>query len=243
MKRLHANGGPQRVVAQLSSYVATIAVCSGDPGTARRWWRRARSAAVAAGDSHLIAYVTSRQAVQGLYGVYSPQHVVMLADEALRATTVPCTGRVVGLAARSQALAMLGREKAANEGLATLERTFEKLPRDIAREKLSALGWPEERLHHVRSYCGMYGGTPASGEVAREEALRLYADADWRGPAQIKLHRAASEADAQDAVTTLSGLSEAQRNDMFVRMVATRALVSCESRGTAGTSELREALA
>jgi transcriptional regulator with XRE-family HTH domain len=240
LKRLHANGGPQRVVAQLSSYVATIAVVGGDSRTARRWWRRARSSALAAGDSHLYAFVTSRQALEGLYGAYSPQHVVMLADEALSATKAPCIGRIKSLSARSQALAMLGREKATNESLALLERTFEKLPRDITRERLSALGWPEERLHNARSYCAMFVG---GGEAARDEALRLYAGADWRGPAQIRLHRAASEADAKEAVATLSGLSDAQRSDRFVRLIAARALASCESRKVAGTAELREALA
>ena len=113
------------------------------------------------------------------------------------------------------------------------------MPRDITRERLSALGWSEERLHNTRSYCGMFIG---GGEAARDEALRLYAEADWRGPAQIRLHRAASEADAKDAVATLSGLSDAQRSDRFVRLIATRALASCESRGVA-TAELREALA
>jgi transcriptional regulator with XRE-family HTH domain len=242
LKRLSANGGPQRVFAQLSSYVAAIAMSNADVPLARRWWRRARSAAVASGDDHVYAYVTGRQAVQGLYGAYSPRHVVVLADEALSATKAPCAGRMAAIGAKAQALAMLGREKAANESLAVLERTFEKLPRDITRENLSALGWPEERLHHVRSYCAMYSAT-AAGEAARDEALRLYADIAWRGPAQIKLHRAASEVDGQDAVATLSGLSETQRGDRFVRMIAKRALESCEAREVAGTAELREILA
>jgi transcriptional regulator with XRE-family HTH domain len=239
LKRLHANGGPQRVVAQLSSYVANIAMTNGDVPLARRWWRRARSAAVASGDSHLVSYVTGRQALQGLYGAYSPRHVVALADEALSATTAPCTGRATALGAKAQALAILGRKRATGDTLATLERTFEKLPRDITREKLSTLGWPEETLHHTRSYCGMFVG---GGDAARDEALRLYIDADWRGPAQIRLHRATSEADAKDAVATLSGLSETQRADRFVRMIAARALASCEAHGVA-TGELREALA
>lgn len=239
LKRLHENGGPQRVVAQLSSYVAAIAVTTGDTALARRWWRRARGAAVASGDSHLISFVTGRQALQGLYGAYAPQHVVVLANEALRATEAPCTGRASALGAKSQALAVLGRQRAASDTLAALERTFEKLPREITRERLSALGWSEERLHHTRSYCGMFIG---GGEAARDDALNLYAEADWRGPAQVKLHRAASEADAQDAVATLSALSETQRRDRFVRMIAKRALESCESRKVAGASELREAL-
>jgi transcriptional regulator with XRE-family HTH domain len=243
LKRLHANGGPQRVVAQLSSHVAAIAVSDGDTAMARRWWRRARSSAIVAGDSQLVAHVTSRQAVQGLYGAYSPGQVVVLADEALRATSAPCAGRMSALNAKAQALAMLGREKAANETLTTLERTFEKLPHDVTRDKLSALGWAEDRLHHGRSYCAMYSASPASGEAARDEALRLIAEPDWRSRAQIKLHRAASEADARDALATLSDLTEAQRRDRFVRMIAAHALVSCEARDAGGAAELREALA
>jgi transcriptional regulator with XRE-family HTH domain len=240
LKRLHANHGPQRVVAQLSSHVAAIAVSAGDTDTARRWWRRAHSAAVMEGDNQLIAYVTGRQAVQGLYGAYSPTQVVALADRALQATSAPCTGCMKALGAKAQALAILDQEKAANEVQRTLERTFEHLPRHITRDKLSALGWSEDRMHHVRSYCAMYG--TGSGEPARSEALRLIADTDWRSRAQLSLHRSASEADAQDAVATLSGLTEAQRKDRFVRMIASRVLVVCESRGVDST-ELREVLA
>ena len=240
LKRLHANGGPQRVIAQLSSYVAAIATSNGDTGLTSRWSRRARSSAVAAGDNHLYAYVTSSQAIQGLYGRLSPGHVIVLADEALGATRAPCTGRMKALGAKAQALAMLGRDRAASDALAELERTFETLPRDLTREKLSALGWPEECLHHTRSYCAMYGAVP--GEAARAEALRLYADAVWRGPAQIRLHRAASEADAPEAVATLTALSATQRSDRFVRQIAMRALESCESRKVSGAVQLREIL-
>jgi transcriptional regulator with XRE-family HTH domain len=241
LKRLHANGGPQRTVAQLSSYVATIAIGNGDPVLARRWWRRSRAAAAMAGDRHLIAFVVSRQAIQGLYGAYSPQHVVMLADEALGATNTPCIGRVNALGVKAQAQAMLGRQRPTGDALAALEQTFNRLPSDITRDKLSALGWPEERLHHVRSYCAMYGS--ALGETAREEALRLYSKAAWVGPAQVKLHRAASEADPQDAVATLTGLSEVQQQNRFVRTIARQALAACEARNAAGTAELRAVLA
>jgi hypothetical protein len=240
LKRLHANGGPQRVVAQLASHAATIAMTNGDAGLARRWWHRARASAHAAGDSHLVAYVMGCQAVQGLYGAYSPRHVVILADEALSATNTPCTGRVKALGAKAQALAMLGRQRPTSEALAALEHTFNRLPRDITADKLSALGWPEECLHHTRSYCAMYGA--ATGDAAREEALRLYADARWLSRAQIKLHRAASEADPQDAVATLTELSDGQRSDRFVQMIAARALAACEARKVAGVAELRDVL-
>jgi hypothetical protein len=240
LKRLHVNGGPQRTVAQLSNYVAGIAIGTGDTALARRWWRRSRAAAVAAGDSRLIAFVASRQAIQGLYGAYSPQHVVILADEALAATRSPCTGRVKAQAAKAQALAMLGRQRPTSDALGALEKMFNRLPSDVTRDKLSEAGWPEERLHHVRSYCGMFVG---GGETAREEALRLYAEAAWRGPVQVKLHRAASEADPQDAIAALTRLSEVQQQNRFVRTIARQALASCEAHNAAGTAELREVLA
>ena len=244
LKRLQARGGPQHVVAQLSSHVGAIAVSVGDPGTARRWWRRARSSASVSGDSHLVAFVSGREAVQGLYGAWSPGQVVTLADRALRATGAPCTGRAKALVAKAQALAMLGREREAGEVLTSLERTFSRLPRDVTHEKLSSLGWPEEKLHLAVSFCAMYGvnhGT-GSGQEARELALRLTPEAKWRRRAQLKLHRSASEADAQDAVATLSDLSEAQRRDRFVRLTAQRALASCEAAG-ADVSDLRDVLA
>lgn len=88
----------------------------------------------------------------------------------------------------------------------------------------------------------MYGGE--GGESAREDALRLYETADWRGPGQIKLHRAASEVDANDAVATLSHLSEAQRSDRFVRRTAMHVLDRADGTGAvAGVPELRELLA
>jgi hypothetical protein len=242
LKRLEAAGGPQRTIALLSSYVAAIAVSSGNTTMAKRWWRRARMATTGAADPHLTAYVTGKQAVQGLYGAYRPAQVVMVADDALGATSAPCTGHMEALGAKAQALAMLGRERQASDALRALERTFEQLPRDITREKLSMLGWPEECLHHTRSYCAMYGGE--GGEAARHDALRLYETADWRGPAQVKLHRAASTADARDAVAILVRLSDTQRSDRFVRSIAVHVLHRVDEAGsTAGADELRELLA
>lgn len=212
---------PPRTAALLNSYVAAIAISGGDPVKARRLWTRARGAAgVRAADPQLAAYVGGKQAVQGLYGAYSPAQVIILADDALGATRQPCTGRMEALCAKGQALAMLKRVRQARECYGDLEREFERLPRDVTREKLSALGFAEERMHNSRSFAGMFIG---GGEPAREEALRLYAAADWRGAAQVRLHRAATDQDAAYAEEVLSGLSESQRSDRRVRLIAQRA--------------------
>lgn len=233
LKNLHAN---KRVVAQLASYVASIAVTSGDANMAKRWWRRARSAAVASGDSHLLAFVASRQAVQGVHGVYTPAQVLMLADDALNATSAPCTGRMHALSARAQAMALLGREKQARSAMHDVARAFERLPRDVTRDRISATGWPEDRLHFCASFVGSCSGQPY------EDAAKLYSPAVWRGLAQIKLHRAAAETDPHEAINVLAGLTDAQRTDRFVRQTARRVIDACEARG-AQTSQLREALA
>jgi transcriptional regulator with XRE-family HTH domain len=234
LRRLHAYDGPQRVIAQLSSFAAGIAVSIDEQDKARSWWRHARQAARSAGDTHLQSYVASKQAGQALYGACSPRQVLVLADDALSVTQAPCAGRMFALSAKAQAHAMLAQPTPATETLRLMERTFERLPRDITREKLSALGWSEEKLHHTRSYCSMYG--VEGGEAAREQALRLYDAAAWRGAAQVKLHRAATEKDPHYAVDVLRNLSDPQRTDQFVRRIAFNVLERTDD------AELREVL-
>jgi hypothetical protein len=153
------------------------------------------------------------------------------------------------LAARAQALAMLRRKRDAREGLTALERTFERLPHELRHERISSLGWSEQRLHHVRSYCGMFVG---GGEQARENALALYDDVMWRDPAQVNLHRATSmiasgdvREGAQHATAILAPLSDAQRSDRFVHKLAVRTLATVpdKARTEPAVAELREALA
>lgn len=232
LKRLRTD---HRVVAQLGSYVAAIAVSSGDPVLARRWWRRSRAAAVASGDSHLLAYVAGRQAMQGVHGVYSPAQIVLLANDALAATAAPCTGRMHALGARVQAQALLGRQKQARAALHDLERAFERLPRDITRERATALGWPEDRLHYWASFVGSCFGTPY-------DATGLYPSVMWSSYAEVQLHLAAAEVDPAHAVAVLSKLGDAQRPNQFVQLTARRVLDTCERRG-ARVAELREVLA
>lgn len=242
LKRLRATGGPQRTIAQLSSHVAMIAVSSGDVELARRWWRRAQVAANASGDTQLRANVMGLHAVEGVFGMHAPGRVLALANTALAITDAPCIGRQRALSARVRALALQGRKRETRNALTALEEGFERLPRAVTREKVGVDGWAEETLHNVKSFAGAFAGIDG-GEAAREEALRLYSTALWRGPSQVKLHRAIDETDAQMALDALAPLTDAQRNDRLVRLVGLKALDACASRKVAGTAELREALA
>ena len=96
-------------------------------------------------------------------------------------------------------------------------------------------------MHNVTSFGGAFAGIGA--EASREAALRLYSSALWRGPTQVKLHRSLAEADAGMALEALGPLTDAQRKDRFVRLVALKVLSASESRNAAQTAELREALA
>jgi transcriptional regulator with XRE-family HTH domain len=241
LKRLEANGGPQRAIAQLSSHVAMIMVSVGSAEQARQWWRKAQVAAGASGDTALRAGIMGHHAVEGVFGLHSPNRILALADQALAITDTPCIGRIRALSARVRALALQGRAKETRNALTELEAEFERLPRSVTSEKIAVNGWSEEMLHNVTSFAGAFASIDG-GEAARTEALRLYSSALWRGPTQVRLHRAMDEVDALMALEALSPLTEAQRKDRLVRLVALKALSVCESHDVAGTGELREVL-
>lgn len=174
--------------------------------------------------------------------MYSPGRVVALSEQALAITSAPCIGRVHAWGARARALALLGRKRETRDAIRGLEGTYERLPRDITREKLSDLGFPEERLHNIVSFAGAFADV-GGGESARDEALRLYSSALWRGPTQVRLHRAIAERDAQVALDALVPLSDAQRQDRFVRLMGLKVLDVCDAKRDGGVATLREVLA
>jgi hypothetical protein len=237
---MQSNGGPQRAVALLSAYVAMIAASGGEAALSHRWWMRAQAAAGACGDSHVAAFVAGQRAVHALYADRDPARALTLSEHALALTRAPCAGRMHALKAIVQASAVTGRQRAAREALAALEKTFERLPRHITREKGTVSGWAEDRLHHTHSYAAAFCGI-GGGEAAREAALALYAPATWRLPAQVRLHQAAAEVDPEHAIGVLAELSQAQRADRSIRLPALQALSECRARG-ADVRELREAL-
>ncbi|MGH2941728.1 MAG: helix-turn-helix domain-containing protein [Solirubrobacteraceae bacterium] len=240
LKRLDANGGPQRTIAQLSSYVAMIQVSSGSAEQARKWWRRAQVAANASGDPVLRAGIMGHHAVEGVFGLHSPNRVLALTDQALALTETPCIGRIRAFSGRVRALALQGRTKETRNALTALEAEFERLPRAITSEKIGVDGWSEAMLHNVTSFAGAFAGIGA--EASREAALRLYSSALWRGPTQVKLHRSLAEADARMALEALGPLTDAQRKDRLVRLIALKVLSASEHRNVAGTDELRAVL-
>jgi hypothetical protein len=71
-----------------------------------------------------------------------------------------------------------------------VEVAFERLPRDITREKLSSLGWPEERLHHVASFVGAFGGGDGGPRARRPcGSTRRPSASGWRYGLGSKMYR------------------------------------------------------
>jgi len=87
------------------------------------------------------------------------------------------------------------------------------------------------------------------GEAARERALKIYPAQTWRGPTQIRLHRAASliaEGDVSEgakyATRVLAPLSADRRSDRFVGAITERTLAVVPARAyeRPAVADLRE---
>lgn len=241
-----------RITGQLSVLTAELAVAAGRPQVARQWWRRARQAARASGDTQLLAFACGRQAVLGLYGGSTPTQVLAIAEEGRAATTTPCAGAVSALAGRAQALAVLGRDRPARAALADVAAMFERLPPDVLGERVSAWGWSEQKLRHTESYVYLHLGDTPRGEPARERALALYPAGTWKRPAMVRLHRATSliadghvTEGARYATEVLAPLRPEQRSDRLVGAIADRALAAVpeRARDLPAVAEVRELLA
>jgi tetratricopeptide (TPR) repeat protein len=240
-----------RVAGQLAALTAMTFVNMGQPQTARRWWRTARRATNSSADPELAALVRGRQAVLALYGGYTPEQVLALADEAI-AINVPCTGVAGGLAARAQALAIMGKAEAARQTVTTLTAMFDRLPDAARSERASVYAWSEQRLRHVQSYVHTRLGETQKAAKAQERALALYPATNYQGRTQIHLHRAAclimdghvSEG-VRYATDVLAALPAEYRKDGLIQGCAHAALAAVphSDRSLASVSEYRELLA
>jgi len=177
--------------------------------------------------------------------------VLTLADEAV-AVGSPCTGVVSGLAARAQALAMVRNAEGALEALAALVAMFDRLPEATRTERAPQFGWSEQKLRHTENYVHTHLGTTKKAAKAQQQALALYPPSNYRGPAQVHLHRAAclimdghvSEG-VRYATAVVAALPAEHQSDGLVQGSARAALavVPSEDRALAPVAEYRDLLA
>ncbi|GAA3550264.1 hypothetical protein GCM10022419_033140 [Nonomuraea rosea] len=223
----------QRINAQLLCLLARALGSAGHPRESRGWWNKAREAAEFSGDGQLLAYILSKQAVQGLYEHRPVPVLLNNADEALAAAEgVPCAGATMALAVQAQVRAMQGNRDGSLVALREQAQVFKLLPSSVRDDHDSAFGWPEERLMHTRSFATIYGSNMPNDDEAQRAALASYPESNARGRAQLRLHRALHHVRSGDIVAGLDlardAVAELPEHDrtIFVRFDAEAVLTA-----------------
>lgn len=174
----------QGIGAVLTGLSAVSLAGAGCWTDAERYWRIAERAARLSGDQLIRSLVVSDRAVFSIYMPgNSPAEILRLADDALSWTKRSTSKGAAGaLAARAQILSLVGDRMAAYSALSELESVFERLDG----------GWPEARIHHVRSFVYSHVGTLRESLAAQDQALASYPSPKSPGSVQIQMHRARS---------------------------------------------------
>jgi len=220
--------------ANLAALTAIALVTMRQYDAAGRWWRTAARAAAEVGDAALQTRVSGKQAVMALYSA-PLDRVLALADRTLAFSKGrPSAGVLAGEAARTQALARLGRDGEALEALSRLADLYDGYGGDTAHTQW---GWTEQRLRFVTSEVHAFGGRTRETAIARGQALRLYPSTSWAAPAQVEAHMSIAHIRAGDVdggmahlLRTLDQLRPWQRADAFVARSAGYAVGSIDKR-------------
>jgi hypothetical protein len=200
--------------ALLAALLAMTLANMGNLVHAKRWWRTARTIAQKSSDTETITWIRAREVVRALYENRPLGSILQLAESTTREMSNPSIVTQLELVSgTAQALSVAGRKTDALHTLQRLEGLFEALP-DYAHDSASVFCWAEDRLRFTESYVYSHLGNAAKAAVAQDQAVRLYAPGNHRGPAQIELQRAlclVREGDsgqgAQHALTTISQLN------------------------------------
>jgi len=227
-----------RVAALFSALIAIALLCADCRLDSNRYWRTAQRAADSTGDRKLSSLIRGRRAVYELYDEADNRGILNLADTALDlAGDIPSAGKISARAARAQALAKEGARQAAREELRQLERDFDHLPDSVLTNDPPLWGWSEQKLRFVQSFVHSYAGNIDESDVAQSSALSLYGETAFRGPTQIKFHRAiamAADGDqlggARYVLTALETVPENLRTDKMIYQPAVLALDTISDR-------------
>jgi hypothetical protein len=205
-----------RIIGQLSALMALTLSNVGQRRAARRWWRTARQAADASGDTAVRVWVRGQESIRSLYEKRSPQVAVSLAEEALAIGGARYAGKA--LAAIAQGYAIMGRADEAQERLNEIEpRSWEGTAASLGDHE-SVFGWSETNYWHTATYVASHLGDVDNAERAQQEALKRYAPTDQRQRALLQMHGAmcaVRRSNYTDGLrqlhAVLEGLSQSQR--------------------------------
>ncbi len=219
--------GLNEAAARLAGLMAMACTDLGYAREARHLWRMGRRLADASAAPEVQLWVRGHEAVLGIYQGRPLPVVLDLADRGLTiASPTPTAGTASLLAAKAQALALLGRRSDASAALRTLTATFERLPNKATEPTMYR--WLEHRLRHTESFVYTAVGHTERAHLAQDRALQLYPQGLSASRCQIEMHRAECLVRAghvadgvRHAASTLDGLPAGERGQ-FVTTVATR---------------------
>lgn len=180
-----------RIASLLAALMAMSLVNLGQFQSARRWWRTARRAADASTDTATRVLVRSHDATHAIYEQRPLTLVLHRAEEAMLlsgASVYPGTAEAI--AARAQALALLGRTDEASNAIDQLNQAFDRLQASVTDATTILSGWPARRLWHTNSYVYTQLGDANKATHAQEQATALIPSSAPRPRAQIQLHAA-----------------------------------------------------
>ena len=136
---------------------------------ASRWWSVAKNIADASGSSPARVWIRGKEAIELLYTCRTPENGLAVAEEALSIGDFTRAGSA--LAARAQALALLGRSREAKRAVQSIERTIAS---EALEDTETVFGWPESRLRHTESYVYSHIGDSVNAHRAQDRAMILY---------------------------------------------------------------------
>jgi transcriptional regulator with XRE-family HTH domain len=212
-----------RAVAQLAALTAMTLTNLGHVQSARRWWRTARHAADTSQDTFTQVWVRSEEGIRALYTHRLPQAAVDRADEALAVGNSVYGAKA--LAAKAQALALMGRPDEARTVVQTIEPLLGRMPAELVGDEYTVYGWPEHCLRHAESYVYSHIGDSQAAFVAQHRAYDLYPSTETRSRALVQLHEALCHINdghidhgIEHALATMTTLPATQRTTLILQI-------------------------
>ncbi|MCP2329621.1 hypothetical protein HDA40_008128 [Hamadaea flava] len=181
-------GGLLRAAGYLAGVTALAWSNLGERRQAHRWWQTALDAADQSGDRAAQVWVRAWAVTNGPNIGRQPKESLALARQRLDERPAPDSASCVLLGGLAQTQADLG-DPAAVTTLRQLAELTERVPPEVAADRVSLFGWPEVRLRYAQSYVHTVRRDTAAAYAAQDRALELYGPDLPRDRAKVLLHR------------------------------------------------------
>ncbi|GAA0971854.1 hypothetical protein GCM10009555_023850 [Acrocarpospora macrocephala] len=226
-RQLHTAGDNDRielnrVTAVLAAFHASVLVRLGEPGSALRWYRTARTAADATNDLDLRVRIRAHEAGHSEFGLHDPATALRLIHSAQQITGMtarPSVGQATLLRAQAKILALLGRH---DEARRTLQALIDLVETSQLPVVLGFWDSSFNPVHFTASQVFSAAGNEAEASQAQEHTLASNPHG-YHTPINLRLHTAwctvvngGVDEGIRQAATVIDSLPDAYRNVMIM---------------------------